>query len=477
MIKRILSKDKKIIIIFALLLISCMSFWYRDSQAVVRHSMNIWKALFEGRFFEFYSYNFVTLSSGETMPGAGYEVFLYLIFAIWNLPLYIFEQFLNGRDILDFFAARVYAKLFLVILVYGVGKLTESIALCCGLDKKKAEQCFYLFVISPAVFSSVTVCGQIDIIGLVFILLGFRAYLENKSLQFYIWFICAIQCKTFALFVFIPLVLLKEKNIIKILLKIALPILIMQVINIPFLLNDPMGVASKSIFSEVVINELLAMKLNFMGQGLPYIFLMFGAVCMLAYLSKPKDEKNNLFYVYFAFLGWIAVLLLFASPYRLIYLIPFIVILFMSKEENFYLRYILFSMVMVIVILGYLKEFNWCYDFSSMYNMLWDILIPFRKFELIGIKQLPILGEDHYGLWTIFYSIFVVYGLCFAYVHFPGKRENGLNTYVFDKVEKIDKNKERMMFYFFTFINYLVTNIAVILLLISVLCNIINKIR
>lgn len=279
---------KKVLIAFLFIVLSAVSFWYGDIQSNVRHSMNIWKALFEGRFFEFYSYNLVSLEIGETPHGGGYEVLLYLIMAIWNLPLYVIER-LIGTDILAFFPARVYAKLMLVLFAVFAGKLTKRIALLCGLREEKADECCYLFLGNAVVFSSVSVTGQIDIIGLVFILLAFTAYLKKENVKFYLWFILSISCKFFALFVFIPLILIREKNIIKVLLKIGLPIGIVQAVNIPFQIADPVGVAHKSEPTGVVIEELLNMKIPFLGQNLPYIFLLLGGcVCWRFYVRRKE---------------------------------------------------------------------------------------------------------------------------------------------------------------------------------------------
>lgn len=467
-------KNRKYIMVFFLLFISSMSFWYMDTQSNTRHSMNIWKALFEGRFFEFYSYNIASAVNGETVHKAVYEVFLYTVLAIWNLPLYIIEKIIGG-NILDFFPAKVYAKLFLIVLVFAAGKLTEQIAVQCGLEKEKAEECFFLFVGSAAVFSSSAVIGQIDIIGLVFILSALLAYMKNEKLKFYILFIMAYQCKFFAMVVFIPLILLKEKNPIKILIKVGLPVVIANIINIPFKIADPAGMEYKSEIVGVEIDNMLAVKQEFMGTELPYILLLFGGVCMLAYLIKEKnDYEKNLQYIYYAFIGLAAAFFVFSSPYRTIYIIPFMVILLVKEERNYNIRFILFHAVMVGLLLGNIIEFRWCYDFAIMYDMLCDILLPFHKFELLGVDQLShmIRSEQFHNIWTIFYSLFVVYLIGFAFVHFPGRKEHT----IFNDCDKSKEDKMEEKKYLFVFIiNYLVSNIAVVLLIFSVIRNIFYK--
>lgn len=458
-------------IVFVLLLISSMSFWYADTNSNVRHSINIWKTLFEGRFFEFYSYNIVSAQMGETWHMAGYEVPLYCIMALWNFPLYIIEKII-GKNILNYFAAKVYAKLFFILLTFVVGRLTEKIAIACGLDEQKSEKSFYLFISNAAVFSAICVCGQIDIIGLTFILLAFLAYLKNEKIKFYILFAIAFECKFFALFVFIPLILLREKNILKILAKVGFPIIVMYVINLPFRIIDPDGVSIKSIFSDVVIKEILEMKLGFMGEQLPYIFILFGGVCILAYLTQIDNSKDNgLKYIYFAFLGLASTLTLFSSPYRMIYLIPFFVILFVSKEQNFKLRFLIYNAIMISLICGYLIDFDFCYGYDFMHEMFWDKVVPFRKFEMINLERVTgiIKSAEFYGIWTIFYSVFIIYLMGFVYCHFPEKKD----YIVFHDVSEGKISNKAYVWSLLA--SFLTTNISIFFIAFSVLRNVFYK--
>lgn len=468
---QIQENTKLSIIVFIFLFISSMSFWYADTNSNVRHSMNIWNALFEGHFFDFYSYNITSAAIGETWHTAGYEVPIYCILALWNFPLYIIEKII-GKNILNFFVAKVYAKLFFILLTFFVGKLTEKIALLCDMSAEKSKNSYFLFISNAAVFSAVCVCGQIDIIGLTFILLALLAFLKNENIKFYIFYAIAFECKFFALFVFIPLILLREKNIFKILVKVGFPVIVMYMINLPFSIMDSGGVGAKKDFSGVVIKEILEMKLGFMGEQLPYIFILFGGVCILAYLTQLDQKKNNtLRYIYFAFLGLTATLTLFASPYRMIYLIPFLAILFVDKEHNYKLRFLIYNVAMVCLISGYLVEFDFCYGYDFMHNMFWDIVIPFRKFEMFNLELLTgvIQSEEFYGIWTIFYSIFITYIIGFAYCHFPEKKE----CIIFNEYSEKKIGKKEYIWGLAA--SYLITNISILFIAFSVFRNIYYK--
>lgn len=61
----------------------------------------------------------------------------------------------------------------------------------------------------------VIICGY-DTISLFFTLCGIDAYLQKKDKKIILYFSCAIACKMFALWIFIPLLMLRYKNVWKV---------------------------------------------------------------------------------------------------------------------------------------------------------------------------------------------------------------------------------------------------------------------
>ncbi|WP_251492995.1 hypothetical protein [Otoolea muris] len=70
-----------------------------------------------------------------------------------------------------------------------------------------------MFLSSAALFVIVFVVSQVDGFALFLLLLGFYFYLKGNGKAFLLCYMIAMPSKMFAVFLFLPLVLLKEKRI------------------------------------------------------------------------------------------------------------------------------------------------------------------------------------------------------------------------------------------------------------------------
>ncbi len=70
-----------------------------------------------------------------------------------------------------------------------------------------------MFLSSAALFVIVFVVSQVDGFALFLLLLGFYYYLKGSGKAFLLCYMIAMPSKMFAVFLFLPLVLLKEKRI------------------------------------------------------------------------------------------------------------------------------------------------------------------------------------------------------------------------------------------------------------------------
>lgn len=61
----------------------------------------------------------------------------------------------------------------------------------------------------------VFICGQLDVISMTFILLGIYRYLKEDIRGFWLSFVVAVPFKMFALILALPLILIKQKNLLK----------------------------------------------------------------------------------------------------------------------------------------------------------------------------------------------------------------------------------------------------------------------
>ena len=88
-----------------------------------------------------------------------------------------------------------------------------KIARTMGMDADRAKWVAFYFLSAMSVVLPVFVIVQYDIVLVAVMLLGLHAYMKGNQRGFLLWFMLANTLKLFAVFVFIPLVLLKEKRL------------------------------------------------------------------------------------------------------------------------------------------------------------------------------------------------------------------------------------------------------------------------
>lgn len=75
----------------ALLAVCLVCYNYTDLPLIVRHSISLWDALRTGRLNQFYQLA-TALPIGQATGQTGevpYDIWVYLLLAVWNLPVYL----------------------------------------------------------------------------------------------------------------------------------------------------------------------------------------------------------------------------------------------------------------------------------------------------------------------------------------------------------------------------------------------------
>ncbi|MDE6426388.1 MAG: hypothetical protein K2K89_09700, partial [Ruminococcus sp.] len=409
----------RMIILFFILLIILSSHFYSDVRSNVRQGMLVWEALFSGNFFHYYSMGMEAVENGLMIHYCNYDMILNIIMGIWQLPLYIIEKIIGG-DILKFFWARVYSKLYLLALVYFAGIVMKKIALQLGVDEEKTDDLQFMFFSSVFVLISAVVASQVDIVGLLFILLSLYFLMMEDDLKFMVFFTLAVQCKFFAFFIFLPIILLREKRIWKILLQLIIPFILTIVVNLPFSLIDPEGTGIKGRRLAIMVEDLLGAKTNVLGFTVPTIFLIFAVICIIAYyidLSNNEDRKK--WYLYFGFLGTVGLFItLNVYPYWFIYFTPFITLFFFLDGTKAKRRLLFETICSWSMAVGIVFSRYWC--FSAFRIMFFGQMFSDVK-QYLTIEQLWMkFGHvSYYMAWTITYGIFVAWLLLLLFYHCP----------------------------------------------------------
>lgn len=266
---------------FLLYLISLTLCFLVFKQSDLTHTYTSSYAYLYGHITDFYDYNQPFMVRNDYLP------LMYVIFALWNLPLKLLGL-LTPADMgitiwristpIEILWSKLMLATFFFASVVLVGKIANLI--------RDRSQPFVinpsiLFATSPVAFFAVFIFSQYDVIGVFFTLLGLYFYFQKKFLRFAFCFSIAISFKYFACFIYLPLVLIIEKRPIHILMYGLIGILI-TFLQIAFYWH-----------SEVFQNSFFALAGYKTGEAMDrtkaiYISFFYVALCMYAYFSNIK---------------------------------------------------------------------------------------------------------------------------------------------------------------------------------------------
>jgi len=308
-------------------------FWYSDIGDTLDNSVLLVESIVEGEFFDYYEYA-ATHSARQSQYSANYNVILYAIFAIWNFPTVI-VHLATEVNYMNSTPSLLWCKLFIVAvyvaLFYVIKKITEKFTDSPG-DGLLAG---FVSISSLCVFVPALVACQYDCLSLLFMLLGIYFYSERKTWQFLLMFAIAVPLKMFALFIFIPLILLRFKNVLKLagmLIGIMLPSFLLE---LPFKSNPYFSVAMDSQNADAM-DLLLQAGIEFNDTVVNLFIVALIIVCFLCYRKKESDTLRETYCgVYFSFVVFAAFCALIPiRSYWIILYTPFLAILTVSKRCN-----------------------------------------------------------------------------------------------------------------------------------------------
>lgn len=357
-------KDKKQCMIVgtvtAVTLLFFYAFMYSDILITTSFGINFWDVLFSGDIFHFYE---ICHSDVET---AGYHIFntpdydflIYIIFAIWNLPLWIVRKVAH-INIWESALAIAWAKTIVLLFTILTIKAVDDICKTLKMDGKNRKDVVLLFATSSILCMSVFVTSQYDVIYLFVMLKAFDAYLKDDVWRFTAFLALSLPVKTLSVFLFPALLLYKEKNVLKICchtVVLFLPWLLLRAIF-------PMGEENGGNVSNILV--IFGQKIVFRNLEIPLFILaviIFYIVCYV--LKAPDDEtKAGLNSVRIAFLSYALFFILCATnPYWYILLLPFQCILTGLSEDRKYLNAILETVTSICYVGMYVWIIPWCFD-------------------------------------------------------------------------------------------------------------------
>lgn len=340
-----------------LLLVTMLCFLYGDVLVTIEHSFNFLDCLFSGKVLDFYQ---VAIEQGSYGHPAVYEVPIYVVFALWNLPVYILNKIIK-IDYVSSYAYLLWAKSMMVFFTVFAAKIVMDIAEEFGASENRKKWAGFFFLSSVIVIVPALMIVQYDIVAVFFMLLGIKAYIRNNRKGFILWFMLANTMKLFGVFIFVPLILLTEKRIFPVLKEMVLGLGGILLCKILYG-RDVAYIASTKAFSGTMLERLQSTGFQWQYEQklLPLFIVLMVGVCIFAYWKKEDlEEKRKYWAIYLpllVFLGFIC--LVPFNPYWMILVAPYMVLTIIINPKYQKINILLdsavgFLMVWISVIINY----------------------------------------------------------------------------------------------------------------------------
>jgi Gpi18-like mannosyltransferase len=366
-------------------------------QTDLFHTSSTSYAYLNGHIADFYDYN------NKILPGWEYYLpLIYIIFAIWNIPLKLFglTHDVSISGITLSIVELAWTKLLIVIFYFATAFVIFLIGKSISGQSQKAKILAVIFATTPIAIFGALIFGQYDIIGVFFTMLGFYFYIKHDYFRFSLFFSLAISLKMFPLVVFLPLLLLVEKRIVHIIKYVVLA-LAATFVQIVIYFNNA---SFRNSFFSVAggrISSLQEFNLSPVNSS-PYLIILITIICIYAYIKEVDlDSEQYKTAVNISLLSY-AVLFstVFWHPQWLLMIVPFFALsyLFVKDASKSYLIDIagMFSFIYIVV-----NQWENNVDVSMLSN---GILRPYFTYIPLSGRQL-FLPQFSY----IFMGIFFVY--------------------------------------------------------------------
>ena len=318
-------------------------FSYTDQINTVRQSIEFTNEILKGNFTGGYQavIDLVGTEGNWDIPAA-YEPFTYIIVGIFSfpivllyhfgfidLPLMTFNRFGQG-----WFA--LYVKMQQLLLIAGTALTIYNICKVWGKDKDESKNGVLYFVSGTSFLYYALAIGQMEIYVVFFSMLGILYWLKKDNKKFILCFALAIPIKMFALMIFFPLILIREKRIWKVIVNLLSGCSIWIILKLLFHSNAAYRL-SVSEPNQRMLDTIFAKQLSGGNSGvsaIPIFLMLYILVCLCVYFIKSKKFEN-----YFAvFIPFVIYALLFCFvghyPYWIVLITPLLPLIMVWNPEK-----------------------------------------------------------------------------------------------------------------------------------------------
>ena len=391
-------------------------FLYGDVRATFEHSFNFLDSVLQGRIGDFYR---IAIEHTSTGHPAVYDIPLYLLFGLWNLPTYILYR-ITGFQYLLSTPAQLWLKTMMVLAALLAAKVLVDIARDLGVGRQRSKWVAFFFLSSMTLFVPVFVIVQYDIIMIVFILLGLRAYLRGRLGRFLLWFAIANTLKLFAIFIFVPLLLLREKRLRVVALQVVVGLI--GLVGCRAIYHGNVAYkASTGGFMSSMLQRLTAVGVPWQSSMIPIFVVFMVGIVIFAYLRRPQGTKAlaaDAVYI------CMAIYLVFATvvplnPYWAVMVSPFAVLIIFLNPRHVLLNSALEVGVGTALFLMYTFTGFSMYDRSILDQLLLPHLAtPTAQPRYENPAQfLDVMGISRQGSFIV--GFMIACALAFLFINFP----------------------------------------------------------
>lgn len=432
-IKKWINSDDSTIEFFVLALllsISFLFFYYDDMISTLDNSILFFKAIFNGKFFDFYQYS---IDNVDAIWAANYEIPLYFIIGLWNFPVLLLNIF-AGLDYLNSTFALLWCKAGLVVCVVLIYWVMDRIARLVEIPLNNKRTMMFMYFSSIGIVVPVFMIVQYDCISLFFILLGLYYYLKNENSKFLLCFIIAIPLKSFAFVLLPPLLLIKEKNLLKVIGYLIISISGLALCRLLYMNNEAYSITMSSQYGSA-IESLLDGTITVGTHQVLFWVMVYCALILGCYLYKSEEQvQNNRMAIYSCLVAISSLVILgFMRTYWVILVVPFMILL-IFMNYYYYKVNVLIDTIFGVAYVCFLLMRSLITD-----NMnTWIGRLLFRKIyhttsaerKYTSAKEwLETLGVSEY--YPLFITVFIFCLFAFLVINYPLKWKN---TTTFEKI-------------------------------------------
>ncbi|MDR0221279.1 MAG: hypothetical protein LBI54_07750 [Lachnospiraceae bacterium] len=266
----------------------------------------------------------------------------YILFALWSIPVKAINALIGAAPFpVAGFGEVVglslwWYKLLPTLFYFASAYVVYLICLYLGMAKQKARWAGFMFLVCPLASFSQFVFGQYDSIGVFFELLMVYCFLQKKLLKASLLCMVAITFKVFPLFVFVPLLLLLEKRLLRIIGYGAVSVSLYLLLFLLFRRSP--AFAAVQAFSGTMLERLLMVGINTAYGTVSFFALALLTVSLWAYFTEIEGkadfscQKHMLFIPLFVYSAFFATV--FYHPQWMLVLAPYLVLNIFVNGEN-----------------------------------------------------------------------------------------------------------------------------------------------